>query len=323
MLLTHRVFTLLRLEVKSGRILIFIVAVAGALGFGSVARASGSATNISGLTYTGLNSSGGLQTGGSTDANWDVTYAYYDGHTYTGSSLYTGAAYTVLGSSIAGSGYAPNTSSAQWITAPGAELDNSGSSAANAGGLYLPGNGTDTSRATSRPTTYYQESKFVYTLAFTITGTGGTGALVTNAISINMTIAADDQYSVFVNPTGNGTTLPTGTASATGFSAWTNTTSITLQNGTNGTGTSGNAQFVIGTNYLVIEVDNTNAVSGSSTSTLLNASGLLVYQVGAVATINGHPVPEVGTWLPLLGAMGLYGGSVWRRGRSYSQFKAI
>jgi MYXO-CTERM domain-containing protein len=37
-----------------------------------------------------------------------------------------------------------------------------------------------------------------------------------------------------------------------------------------------------------------------------------VYQVGALATINGQPIPEVGTWLPLVGALGLF---VMRRPR--------
>ena len=243
-----------------------------------------------------------------------MTYALYNNTTYTGTSAYTGSAYTVLGTSITGSGYVQNTSSAQWITAPGAAIDSSGSSV-NTGGLFLPGNGTSTARQSG--STYYKEAKFLYTLAFNITGTGGTGSLVTNAISISMTIAADDQYNVFVNPTGNGTTLPSsGTASASGLSAWTNTTSFTLQNGTNGTGTSGNAQFVIGTNYIVIEVDNTNSVTSASTATALNASGLLVYQVGNAVTIDGHPVPEAGAWIPIAAAMGLFGLVAWRRSGS-------
>jgi len=280
-------------------------------GLSGVARA-GSATDITGLYFSGLDSSGNLQTGGATDAHWNVTYAYYDHQAYTGTSTYTGAAYTVLGSSIAGSGYVQNTSAAQWITAPGAAIDNTGSSV-DTGGLFLPGNGTSTARASKRPTTYYQEAIFVYTLAFEITGTGSVGSLVTNAISIGMTIASDDQYSVFVNPSGNGTSLPTGTASATGYNAWTNTNAFTLQNGTDGSGTSGNAQFVIGTNYIVIEVDNTNSLTSASTNTDLNASGLLVYQVGSAVTIDGHPVPEVGTWMPMAGALGLYGLFAWRR----------
>ena len=297
-----------------------LVALIG--GFGTSVWAS-SATNISGLYYTGLNNSGGLQSGGSLDANWDVTYAFYNNTTYTGTSAYTGSAYTVLGTSITGSGYVQNTSAAQWITAPGAAIDSSGSPV-NTGGLYLPGNGTSTALASKRPNTYYQEAIFLYTLAFNITGTGAIGSLVTNAITIGMTIAADDQYSVFVNPTGKGTTLPSSsTASASGLSAWTNTTSFTLQNGTNGTGTSGNARFVIGTNYIVIEVDNTNGVTSPSTASVLNASGLLVYQVGNAVTIDGRVVPETGAWIPIAGAMGLFGFVAWRRSKSSGKPGAV
>jgi len=62
----------------------------------------------------------------------------------------------------------------------------------------------------------------------------------------------------------------------------------------------------------VVVVDNTNSITGSSSSTVLNASGLLVYETSE-ATINGQPVPEVATWLPLLGAIGCYGLIVLRR----------
>jgi hypothetical protein len=29
--------------------------------------------------------------------------------------------------------------------------------------------------------------------------------------------------------------------------------------------------------------------------------------------IDGKPIPEVGTWLPIIGAIGLYGALMWRR----------
>jgi len=61
---------------------------------------AGSATDISGLYYTGMNSTGGLQTGGLADANWTVTYARVAGTNYSGTSTYTGAAYVVSGSYI-------------------------------------------------------------------------------------------------------------------------------------------------------------------------------------------------------------------------------
>jgi hypothetical protein len=139
---------------------------------------------------------------------------------------------------------------------------------------------------------------------------------VTNQIQMTMTLAADDQYSVFVNPAGNGTTNPTGTAAASETSAWSNKSQITLQNF--GTGSLDNATFKIGTNYIVVVVDNTNSVIGSSTATDLNASGLLVYQTTA-STIDGRPVPEVATWLPLLGVIGCYGLVLRRRRQGQPQ----
>jgi hypothetical protein len=256
------------------------------------------ATNITGLYFTGLASNGSLGAGGTKDANWDVTYASTNGGT-SASPAHEGAAYVISPSVVSGSGYTPNTTAAQWITAPGATIGTGGAS--NAGGDYLPGNGN----------TGANEGIYVYTLAFTITGTGPIGTAVSSQIQITMTMAADDQYSVFVNPSGNGTTNPTGTAAASDTSAWSNTTQIALQN--YGTAGADNSSFVIGTNYIVVVVDNTNSVTGSSGSTATNASGLLVYQTAA-AEINGHPVvPEVATWLPLLGVIGCYGLVLHRR----------
>jgi hypothetical protein len=255
------------------------------------------ATNITGLYYTGLASNGNLGAGGTQDANWNVTYASTNGGTST-NGTYQGAAYVIDPSEVSGSGYTPNTNAAQWITAPGATVGNGG--AANAGGDFLPGNGNMGSN----------EGIYIYTLAFTITGTGAVGTTVSSQIQITITMAADDQYSVFVNPAGNGTTAPTGTPSASDTSAWSNTSKIALQN--YGPGGANNSTFKIGVNYLVVVVDNTNSATGSSTNTATNASGLLVYQTAA-AEINGHPVPEVATWLPLIGVIGCYGLLVLRR----------
>jgi hypothetical protein len=256
------------------------------------------ATNITGLYYTGMNASGGLLTqssntgknnSGTTDPNWSVTYV-------AGTTTATGAAYVLNSNAISGYGYVANTSTAQWITAPGAKDPNNGNRT-NSGGSFLPG-------TASSPATY------VYTLAFTIAGSGAAGTTVTNGISINLTIAADDNASIYVNPSGNGTTLPTGTAAFAVNSAWGNTSSATLQNGTDHTGTSGNSVFKIGTNYLTIVVTNAGGTNP-------NASGLLVYQVGTAMTIDGNPVqgviPEVGTWIPLAAALGLFGWTFWRR----------
>ena len=273
----------------------FALAVAG-----TGARAQ-TATDIQGLYYTGLASNGGLQTAGNTDAHWSVTYASTNGGS-SANTAYEGAAYVISPSSIAGSGYTPNTASAQWITAPGA-TDSAGNNP-NTGGDFLPGNGNSNGT----------EGVYIYTLAFTIVGTGAPGTIVNSfnsKIQITMTLAADDQYAVYVNPTGNGTTVPTGTAAATQGSAWNNTSQITLQN--YGGGGANNSTFEIGTNYITIVVDNTNSINGTSNSTALNASGLLVYQTSARPTINGAPIPEVATWLPLLGVIGCYGLVAFRR----------
>ncbi len=280
------------------------IAAALVFGLAGVAHATGLATNIYGLYYTGEDASGNLVAGGGRDAHWNVTYASTNG----GSSAKTsdeGAAYVVNNSDVVGSGWTQNTGSAQWVVAPGATDPNNGNSL-NTGGDFLPGNGNTGSN----------EGIYIYTLAFDIVGSGS--GTVTNAISIGITISSDDQYSIYVNPAGNGTSIPTGTAAATGTNAWNNTSTATLQNGTNGTGTSGNSKFVIGTNYIVVVVDNTNSATGSSTSTATNASGLLVYQVGSAVTINGNPIPEEGTWLPVAGAaaLGLYSLFGRRRGRA-------
>jgi hypothetical protein len=263
-----------------------------------VAR-GGTATNVTGLYYTGVNSSGGLLAGATQDSHWSVTYADVNGNSTVDNS-YEGSAY-VVSSAYIDSGWTQNTTTAQWIVPPGARSAATGGTA-NTGGDFLPGNGNSGANM----------GIYVYTLAFTITGTGS--GTVTNPVSISLTISADDQYSIYVNPTGSGTTLPGGTAAATRTSAWNNSTAATLQNGTNGT--NGNAQFVIGTNYLVIRIDNTNSVNGSSGSTTLNPSGLLVYQVGSATLINGVPIPEVGTTLPLLGAVGIYALTAFYRRRS-------
>lgn len=262
------------------------------------------ATDVTGLYYTGLSSNGNLGAGGTTDAHWSVTYSSTNGGTSTSSN--TGAAYVISPSSVSGSGYTPNTANAQWITAPGAYMDSSTASAQNAGGDFLPGNGNRGSN----------EGIYVYTLAFQVVGSGSAGTAVTNQVQITMTLSADDQYAVYINPAGNGTTDPTGTASASATSAWSNTTQIALQN--YGTGGADNASFKIGTNYIVVVVDNTNSITGSSSATDLNASGLLVYQTGA-AEINGHPIPEVAPWLPLLGVLGCYGLVLRRRNQEKLQ----
>jgi len=282
-----------------------ILAIAVLAGFGLVSVGhAGSATSINGLYYTGQNASGGLAAGGANDAHWTVTAAYLNG---TNNSTYTGAAYVLSGPD---SSYAPNTSTAKWITAPGARATSSGTSSVNTGGDYLPG-----SSASGTNSAYY-----VYRLAFTIGGTG-TGT-VTNNIQLSMTIAADDNYYVYVNPSRAPTVNSSGTidasagggngtAVASGTSAWSNTTSFKIGNSTANSGDVNNASFVIGTNYIYVVVANTD---GGSNTGGLNQSGLLVYQVGSGITIDGKPVPEVGTILPIVGALGLFLFRRMRRG---------
>ncbi len=272
----------------------------------------GTATNISGFYYTGVNNTYGLLSGGSTDSHWTVTYARVNGQEYTGNSTYTGAAY-VVSPDYVDSAWVDNTSSSQWITAPGAKTASSNGTA-NSGGDYLPGNGTTSnSGGRSEHSAYY-----VYRLAFTISGNGNGN--VSNNVSISLTLAADDRYTVYVNPASAPTvnsdgTIDVGNSSAVAArtNAWNNTQAITLQN----YGAGANSQFVIGTNYLYVVVANTNSQTGYSSSSSLNPSGLLVYQVGTSMTIDGKPVPEVGAWLPVAGAVGIYLlRRVRRRGQS-------
>src|SRR5688572_26766163 len=124
-------------------------------GFGWASAAHpGTATSIAGLYYTGVNNSGALLAGGARDPHWSLRYADAPGN----DGNYEGAAY-VVGGANRDSAWAPNTSTAQWITAPGAS-NSAGNT--NTGGAYLPGNGTSGSNA----------AQFVYRLAFTISGTG-------------------------------------------------------------------------------------------------------------------------------------------------------
>lgn len=259
----------------------------------------GDSAGLNGLYFTGVDNSGNLSTG--TDAHWSVTYASTNGGS-TQNTTYQGAGVVVP---TLDGGWHANSASARWITAPT--------------GYSLPGNGNVYDADTSKTTNM---GIYVYTLKFWIDGTG-TGT-VTNQVAISLSISADDQYKIYVNPAGNGTTLPaSSTAAASATNAWNNTTSFTLANYTSST-TTNNSVFKIGWNYLVVEVDNTNSITKRSTATDLNPSGLLFYQTGnQFALIDGQafnvvggntvPVPEVGTWLPAVGALGLLGSWLWRR----------
>lgn len=255
----------------------------------------GTASSITGLYYTGVDNSNNV-TGAAvtTDSHWKVTYATTNGGTSV-NSAYQGTAYVVR-NAYNDPGWVDKFN-AQWIVPP---------SAVN--GDSLPGNGTTGANAAS----------YIYTLSFTIVGKPGDntdGSVVINQTSITLTLAADDQASVYVNPTlnANGSINSSSKLGGSITNAWTNIQTLTLQNYADGTNAD-NAVFKIGLNTLVIKVDNTNGQLGDSISTSLNASGLLVYQTGSSANvISGKPVPEVGVWLPIVGALGLF---LWRRSRS-------
>ena len=263
----------------------------------------GTASSVTGLYYTGVNDSNNV-TGPATttDSHWKVTYATTDGGNSVNSTyIGNGTAYVVNNGSN-DSGWVDKTN-AQWIVPKNA-----------VGGDTLPGNGTTGANAAS----------YIYTLSFTIvgkTGDNANGSVVTNQTSITLTLAADDQAAVYVNPTinGDGSINSSSKLGGSVTSAWTNTQTITLQNYADGTNAD-NAVFKIGLNTLVIKVDNTNNQTGVSNSTAFNASGLLVYQTGASATVIGSkPVPEAGVWLPIAGALGLF---FWRRSRTVKPVSA-
>lgn len=130
------------------------------------------------------------------------------------------------------------------------------------------------SSATPGTTTAY-----AYSLSFNIAGSGSTGESVSNA-SISLTLAVDDVATIYVNGVAALTT--------TGSSQWSSTATYTLN--------SSNSSFVIGTNTITIVVSN----SGTG------ASGLMVTSISGV-------VPETGTWLPGVVALGVFGWLRLRR----------
>jgi hypothetical protein len=275
-------------------------------------------TGIAGVYNTGETTTASLVSQGSEVSSglWAVTYASTNGGT-NASSTYQGNTYAISGTP---SGYTPDTSTAEWIVAPGASTSitqTTGSSYVNKGGNNLPGNGTGSGSGSN-------QGVYVYTLAFTVTGTGSAGTTVTSAMSIDMTLAADDGYTVYVNPEGKGvnptgsplTTYTAAAAATDTQGAWSDTTQAVLSNGTSGT--NGNSIFFIGTNYISVVVDNTNNVTSESSATTWNQTGFLDYNSAAYiggneVLSNGRVVPETAPWLPLAGAAALCGIVYLRR----------
>lgn len=270
---------------NSFRKFIGLAALIGAnIGYGQVP------VSISGLYNTGETASQGLTSSGAVSF-WSVTYASSNGGS-TANTTFEGTPYVISPSAVTASGYTPSTSTAEWIIAPGASTSAShttGKTYVNVGGNYLPGNGTGTN-----------EGIFVYSLQFTITRAGlATGAVIVDPLVINMTIAADDGYTVYMNPLGYNV-APTTKPSTYNTSVislpqgqWNATSQVAIN--------TSNATFYNGTNYLTIVVDNTNGIAGASSSTTWNESGILDYNITAFNGTteiwsNGRPiVPELPT----------------------------
>jgi hypothetical protein len=197
-----------------------------------------------------------------------------------------------------GIGLHPNTSSAQWITAPGATtLDRW---LPNTGGDFLPGNGNTGSN----------EGIYIYTLAFTITGTGSAGT-VTKPDPDHDDPGGRRPVFGLREPDGQRHLGPDRHGRRHGHQRLEQHDQITLQN--YGTGSA-----------------RTTRASRSAPTTSWSSSTTRTARPGAARarrstragswstrppppTINGAPVPEVATWLPLLGGMGCYGLVVLRR----------
>ena len=155
-------------------------------------------------------------------------------------------------------GWIANTSTARWITTPGASTAGSGTNTSG---------GNNASRV---------NGTFDYTLTFDLPAGG-----ILSSVNISGAGAAGDAAQIFVNGF-----LISGQATGTFSGA----SAFTLN--------SSNASFVSGTNTITFRVNNSGA----------GATGLII------TSLSGSvDVPEVGAWLPILGAIGLYGIMLWRR----------
>jgi hypothetical protein len=296
---------------------VLTVSSVGFLASGNRVRAQSNATSITGFYYTGEASTGGgdLSQGantpntansGTNDVHWIVTYASTNGGA-TSAGIYDGVTYvintsntTFTESQYPDPPWAGNTTSAEWITAPGAlweqTTQSTGTGAINSGGDGLPGYGVDTAPPAYTGNTH--SVIYVYSTTFTIGGTGGTGAAVTG-LTIQLSVSADNSFAVFVNPASSAAALATSTAN---YVSPDNAYSYSPLN------VSLTSGFVIGVNTISIEVQN----AGTANNDTVNYSGLLVYGTNFVG------LPELGGWLPLAAAAGAYALWVWRRSRLHA-----
>jgi hypothetical protein len=277
------------------------IAAALALLMAGGAPTAQTATDITGLYYTGLTSSGGLAAAGTQAADW-TCHVRLDQRRHLGQRVLRGR----------GLRDQPLIDFRVRLHAqherravdhgPGRRAQRGGNSP-NTGGDFLPGNGNTGSN----------EGIYIYTLAFTISR-HGIGRDRRQQREQQDRDHDDDGGRRPVlglrQPDGERRLDPDRHRRRHPDGRLEQHDQFALQN--YGSGAADNSTFLIGTNYIVVVVDNTNSQTGSSGSTALNASGLLVYQTSA-ATINGQPVPEVATWLPLLGVLGCYGLVVIRR----------
>lgn len=111
-------------------------------------------------------------------------------------------------------------------------------------------------------------STYAYTLSFNVNGDGGTGATISNYVSITLTWTSDDTSVLYVNGKNTGYTE----------SGWTTTKTITFD--------STNTDFRIGPNTLSIFVNNSGG----------GPSGLMVTNT-SYKILPATPVPERGTWI--------------------------
>jgi hypothetical protein len=279
-------------------------------------QAGGIATSLTGLYSTGISTSGTtLSTSGGAvlDPSWTVVNAVVgSGEGEQAATAYEGTTYVLAAPSNGygyQSGWIGDTSTSEWIVAPGAYQSTNNvtgtgaapSGSVNVGGDYLPGYGptpanvvATSSNGGTTPSGYGYEAFYTYQTTFNIGGVGGTGATVSNVI-LNLSIASDDGFEVLLNGhVVNSSDFYDGSQySAIGAIA------VTLNS-------SDANYFVIGTNTLQIIVANNGGSSVTANADFFNASGLNV-----AATWN--IVPEVGAWLPCAAAVAMYGLWVWYR----------
>lgn len=173
-----------------------------------------------------------------------------------------------------------------WVRGDGSAAYVVSNATASGNGWYTTSSAKWISASTSGGV-WFGSNAYAYTLTFDITGGAGSNVGdVASGVSIFMTLAVDGNATITVNGTNS--------VSTTGSSPWTQTQNVTLNNG-----------FVIGSNMITVTVQNQGPYWW-----LYGTHGVLVSSIKGV-------VPEVGTWMPLAGALLLFG---WMRFRPKKKF---